>query len=179
MTLALVRHGRTAWNRERRMQGRSDLVLDGVGEEQAAAAGRILSGAVWARIVSSPLRRAVQSAEIIGAHLPGIRHERRSDLVERDYGQAEGRLVAEARENWPDEGYPGAESIDATRERGAGALRDLLRQGENTVVVAHGTVLRLAVEALTGSPCPRILNGEVILVEAGAMGELRARRLSG
>lgn len=179
MTLALVRHGRTPWNRERRMQGSADIALDGVGEEQAAAAGRLLAGAVWTRVVSSPLRRAVQSAEIIAAHLPGARLDRIAELAERHYGEAEGLPVAEVRERWPDEDYPGAESVEATRDRGVGVLRELLLEGENTIVVAHGTLLRVAIDGLTGASCPRILNGEVILLDADGAGGFQTRRLGG
>ncbi|WP_068492676.1 histidine phosphatase family protein [Pseudoclavibacter helvolus] len=68
MTLALVRHGRTAWNLERRLQGRSDIALDAHGELQAHAAGRLLARAQWGRVVTSPLTRAAQTASIIGSY---------------------------------------------------------------------------------------------------------------
>lgn len=176
MTLALVRHGRTTWNLERRMQGRSDIALDDVGRSQADAAGRVLSAAVWTRVVTSPLRRAAESADIIRTHLPGAGCDVEPDLVERDYGAAEGLAVSDVRQRWPDEDYPAAESLARTQERGIRVVRALHDAGGSTIVVAHGTLLRLTIEGLTGHRCPRILNGEVVLLEQ--VGDrFRARRL--
>ncbi len=177
MTLALVRHGRTAWNRQRRMQGRADIPLDAHGRAQAVAAGRLLASAVWGRVVTSPMRRATETARIIRAHLGETEWLVDPDLVERDYGRAEGMSVVEAAERWPDQDYPGAESIAHTALRGAAALSELLDAGRDAVVVAHGTLLRLAVDALTGGECTRILNGEIILLERDGAG-CRARRLT-
>ncbi|WP_110588097.1 histidine phosphatase family protein [Microbacterium suaedae] len=178
MSLALVRHGRTDWNRRRRMQGASDVPLDDHGREQAAAAGRVLALAVWDRIVSSPLTRAQESAEIVAAHL-GIEVSGTDvRLVERDYGEAEGLAVAEVQERWPDQAYPGSEPVAEVAARGVHALRELLDDGRNAVVVAHGTTLRLSIEALTGEACPRIHNGEIVMLEGDTRAP-RARRLTG
>lgn len=178
MTLALVRHGRTEWNRQRRMQGRADIPLDDHGRAQADAAGRLLASAVWDRVVTSPMERAMETARIIRSHLRGAEWMIDEDLVERDYGQAEGMAVADASERWPDQDYPGAESIAHVALRGAAALSELLDAGRDAVVVAHGTLLRVSVDALTGQQCPRILNGEIILLERDGAG-CRARRLTG
>ncbi|WP_158231536.1 histidine phosphatase family protein [Microbacterium sediminis] len=178
MTLALVRHGRTEWNRQRRMQGRADIPLDDHGRAQADAAGRLLASAVWERIVTSPLERAAETARIIRSHLGEAEWLIDEDLVERDYGRAEGMAVAEAAERWPDQDYPGAESLAHVALRGAAALSELLDAGRDAVVVAHGTLLRVSVDALTGQVCPRILNGEVILLDRDTTG-CHARRLTG
>ncbi|WP_105566180.1 histidine phosphatase family protein [Microbacterium halophytorum] len=164
MTLALVRHGRTEWNRARRMQGRSDIPLDAHGRAQADAAGRALSVAVWRRIVTSPLSRARETAAIIAGHIPGVGIEPEPALVERGYGEAEGVSVAEARERWPDDDFPGAESVADATARGVAAIRGLADAGPATIAVAHGTLIRLAVSALTGDDCPRLPNGQVVLL---------------
>src|SRR5690606_21892304 len=109
VTLALVRHGRTEWNRQRRMQGRADVPLDDHGRAQADAVGQLLSRAVWSVVVSSPLQRAAETARIIGARLGVVEPVTDPRLIERDYGVAEGLPVAEAHERWPDHGYPAAE----------------------------------------------------------------------
>lgn len=176
MTLALVRHGRTAWNRDRRMQGRSDVALDAVGREQARAAGQVLARARWGRLVSSPLVRARETADEIGAEL-GLSVALDDALIERDYGVAEGLPVNEVHERWPDGMYPDAEPIDAVAERAADALRALAREG-TAVVVAHGTLLRVGVAALTGTDCPRIANGQIVLID-GERGGFTARFLGG
>lgn len=179
MTLALVRHGRTDWNRERRLQGQSDITLDTIGEAQARAAGSVLATAVWARVVTSPLRRAVQSAEIIRRHLGSVEYHVDPRLVERNYGEADGLPVADAWERWPDQNYPGAEPLAAVSMRASQALYALEQEEGDTVVVAHGTLLRAGIEALTEQRCPRILNGEIVLLERGARQGFTARRLVG
>lgn len=237
MTLALVRHGRTAWNLERRLQGRSDIALDAHGELQAHAAGRLLARAQWGRVVTSPLTRAAQTASIIWSYLgspagaelnaPVGAHARspigsfsapdscsptasrsapdtgspiaspaasgiaspatsgtasptasgtashfgvigpllEPGLLERDFGEAEGMQVAEAAERWPASDYPGSETSAALGERAGAALTSLLAAPGTAVVVSHGVFLRAGIEAVTGVSCPRILNGQVVLLE--------------
>ncbi|KDA04710.1 phosphoglycerate mutase [Microbacterium sp. CH12i] len=172
MTVALVRHGRTAWNLARRMQGRADIPLDEHGRIEAHAAADLLARAAWDRIITSPLSRASETASVIGeklAHAEIITDER---LVERDYGAAEGISVGEVRERWPDADYPDAEPLADTIERARHVLGQIEQQEGNSVVVAHGTLLRVGIEALTGSACPRILNGQVVLLERNTGGLL-------
>ncbi len=70
MTLALVRHGRTDWNRDDLLQGSSDIPLDDTGRAQAHEAARALAGlGRWNAVVCSPLSRARETAEIIAAEL--------------------------------------------------------------------------------------------------------------
>lgn len=176
MTLALVRHGRTAWNHERRMQGRTDLPLDDEGRMQALGAGRLLARAQWRRIVSSPLERAHETAQIIG-QLAGLEVARDPALIERDYGIAEGLSVSEAHERWPEGDYPSSEPLGVLAERAGAALRARAEE-TGTIVVAHGTFLRIGIEALTGTTCPRIINGQVVLIERRAGEGYTARIVS-
>ncbi|QPS34376.1 2,3-bisphosphoglycerate-dependent phosphoglycerate mutase [Brevibacterium casei] len=178
MTLALVRHGRTRWNRDRRMQGRTDVPLDDCGRAQARAIGDALNRTErWSRIVASPLSRAAETAAIIaeriavGAHphgpprfAPAPAVDTDGRLVERDYGIAEGMSVAEANDRWPRGNFPGSEPESVVVERAVDALTDLARAPEHAVVVAHGTLIRVALAELTGAPCPRVLNGEALIL---------------
>ncbi|PPF42017.1 histidine phosphatase family protein [Pseudoclavibacter sp. AY1F1] len=163
--LALVRHGRTAWNLERRLQGRSDIALDAHGELQAHAAGRLLARAQWGRVVTSPLTRAAQTAAIIGSHFEMAAPVVEPGLIERDFGEAEGMQVAEAAERWPAGAYPGSETAAELGERAGSTLTALLAAPGTAVVVSHGVFLRAGIEAVTGVACPRILNGQVVLLE--------------
>lgn len=178
MTIALVRHGRTAWNLARRMQGRADIPLDAHGRAQAECAADLLARASWKRIVSSPLSRAAETASLIGQKLIDAELMIDERLIERDYGVAEGLPVSEARERWPDADYPKAEPLPETTERARRVLAHIEQLEGNSVVVAHGTLLRVGIEALTTGACPRILNGQVALLERDAAGELHARFLS-
>ncbi|WP_181062758.1 histidine phosphatase family protein [Pseudoclavibacter sp. RFBG4] len=165
MTLALVRHGRTAWNLERRLQGRSDIELDAHGELQADAAGRLLARAQWGSVITSPLTRAAQTAAILGSHLDVGEPVFEAGLLERDFGEAEGMSVAEAAERWPGGDFPGSETAEELAARSGAVLAALLASGGTAVVVSHGVFLRAGIEAVTGATCPRILNGQVVLLE--------------
>ena len=101
--LVLVRHGETDWNQERRLQGRTDNPLNGVGRAQARKAGRLLAAEPWDVVVSSPLLRAVQTAHLI-ADAAGLQPAGTiPELVERDYGSAEG-LAPERADRTADHG---------------------------------------------------------------------------
>lgn len=167
-TLALVRHGRTEWNRDGRLQGSSDVHLDDVGRGQARSAARLLAAGDWAAVVSSPLRRAHETATIIGEQLGIGASEVASELVERTYGQAEGLTRDAALQRWPDGMFPGLESIESVTARAITAFADLQRRhpGGRVVVVAHGALIRAALEKLSGGAVPRIVNGAVSTVRS-------------
>lgn len=173
-TIALVRHGETEWNRQHRWQGRQGVGLNETGRAQAAGAAPVLRGGDWSWMVSSPLERARQTAEIIAAGLePFTAADIDTDdgLVERAYGEAEGMASVEANRRWPDGVYPGMESDQEVRIRGAAALRRIAaaRTG-NGIVVAHGSLIRLTIDELCGRRTPRILNGSVSLLRVDADG---------
>jgi broad specificity phosphatase PhoE len=150
--LILVRHGETAWSKTGQHAGRTDVPLSEVG----VAAGRALAPALARRdlvaVFSSPLSRAMRTAELVG--LAGVTPD--PDLMEWDYGGYEGMTAAQIRETRPgwnlwrdgvipgDAGHPGeqveqvAERTDALLDR----IRPLLENGD-VAVVAHGHLLRV------------------------------------
>lgn len=160
--LALVRHGSTVHSADKRLSGRNDLPLDDNGQRQA----RALAGRSWAdvvAVVSSPLPRAVETAEAIAGPL-GLPVRTVDGLMEVDFGQWEGRTVAEVRETdpaafdaWrasPDTAPPGGESFAAVTRRVRRARDEILaaHRGPGTVVaVSHvtpiKTLVRLALDA--------------------------------
>lgn len=98
-TLALLRHGHTAWNRAGRIQGRSDIPLD---DEARAQLATLALPDTWAnaRLVSSPLRRAAETAELVAGRTP----ELASSLLEMNWGDWEGKRGADLIAI-PDSGY--------------------------------------------------------------------------
>ena len=86
----LIRHGRTSQNLEKRLQGRSDLPLDETGVEQARRLGEFFraQGVSFDRVLSSPLRRAVQTARLAAGE--GLPIETDARLIEMDYSPYEG-----------------------------------------------------------------------------------------
>jgi uncharacterized phosphatase len=145
--LYLVRHGETDWNRQRRIQGRTDIPLNDTGREQARLTGMLLTRRPIDRVVASPLGRARETAEIIARELGLGEPALRDALVERDYGAAEGLSYREIDARYP-EGtpVPGRESREEVAAR---IVPDLVRlaadhPGESIVVVSHGGAIRSA-----------------------------------
>jgi broad specificity phosphatase PhoE len=145
--LILCRHGRTATNAAARIQGRVDTPLDPVGRAQALA----LAAAVGPvdRVVSSPLVRAVQTAEAFG--VPVEIDER---WIELDYGDWDERLLGQVSpEEWArwraDPGWvpPGGESLAALGDRVREACVDLTAAAarHDIVVVSHVSPIKAAV----------------------------------
>ncbi|RFA17909.1 histidine phosphatase family protein [Subtercola boreus] len=160
-TFALVRHGETDWNAERRIQGRSDVPLNDTGRDQVRATAALLRAEEWDFVVSSPLSRARESAEILAAELglEVIGHV--PELVERHYGLAEGMQDGdELRALRIPGGFLEAETEEDVAARASVALRALVAEhpGARIIVVAHGTLIRLGLSALSGGPVETIRN---------------------
>ncbi|HET7139100.1 MAG TPA: histidine phosphatase family protein [Arthrobacter sp.] len=171
-TFALIRHGQTDWNAQRRLQGATDIPLNDVGRGQARDAVAVLSGYEWDAIVSSPLSRAAETATLIadGLGLGVTRHV--PDLTERSFGPAEGLQAGPALEalRIPG-GYRGAESEDAAAKRGLGALEALAEEfpGGRVLVVAHGTLLRVSLSRAIGRTLHSIDNAVLNLAHRHAV----------
>ncbi|GAA1055126.1 fructose 1,6-bisphosphatase [Agromyces luteolus] len=152
MHLALVRHGQTDWNLRGLMQGRTDIPLNDTGRAQAGQAARTLDPADWDVVVSSTLGRARETAAILaeGLGLPvGGEYE---DLVEQDFGDAEGTLVAQIDERWPGREFPGKEPEHEVGPRGIRALERIAvdHSDARVLAVAHGTLIRHVLAELSG-----------------------------
>ncbi|MFM2354081.1 MAG: hypothetical protein RLZZ608_1487 [Actinomycetota bacterium] len=162
---ALVRHGETDWNRERRIQGSTDIPLNDTGREQARATGALLASRRWTALVASPLTRASETARLIGAEVGLGEPELEPRIAERDYGQAEGLTGPEIDAMFPDGAdVPGREPREAVAERTVAALHDLAARhpGEAVIVVAHGGVIRSVLETVApGRHREPITNGSV------------------
>jgi uncharacterized phosphatase len=169
---AFIRHGQTDWNRDGLLQGSSDIPLNDTGRSQARDALMTLRSRPWDVVVSSPLLRARETAQIIADGLGIPLGPAYPGLVERDYGELEGTPSSDAIERWPDRGYPGAESLDAVASRGAAALALIADEypGGSVLTVCHGTIIRYTLARLAGRPVPGIDNGSVSMVRTGAFG---------
>ena len=149
----LMRHGETAWNREGRVMGRRPIELDEDGRAQVAASipfARLLKPEL---IVTSPLARARQSAEIIAAGIGGVPVAEDAQLSEVMYGRWEGMvyddLIEDAdyvnyREHPLDTPTPGGETIVQVQSRGVEAVRRAIgdNSGRRILFVSHGDIIR-------------------------------------
>lgn len=144
-TLALVRHGVTAWNYAARAQGHADIPLSPEGHHQAALVAQRLAKESWDAIYASDLSRAVQTAEAIGTALAlPVKTDPR--LRERYMGQAEGMTHWDRNDRWPGLHFtqvPEVEQDEALAERAAAAVQSLAEQhgGERLICVAHGAFI--------------------------------------
>jgi len=171
MNILLVRHGETAWNREGRYQGRTDVPLSPTGEAQVAALAARLAHLPIAIAVSSPLSRTRRTAEVIlGAR--ETRLELDEGLLEISHGAWEGQLSsdveaahAEMLDTWrtrPDRDVPagpGAETlgdVDARAWPVLARLADRLRADETALVAAHDAVNRVLLCHLLELPLTRV-----------------------
>jgi uncharacterized phosphatase len=171
-TFALVRHGQTDWNAQRRLQGSTDIPLNDVGRGQASDAVAILSGYEWDAIVSSPLSRAAETADLIAAGL-GLSVARRvPELTERSFGPAEGLQAGpELDALRTPGGFRGAESEDEAACRGLAALEALAEEfrGRRVLVVAHGTLIRVSLGRAIGRTLQSIDNAVLNLAHHHAV----------
>ena len=99
--ICLVRHGETAWNAERRLQGHLDIPLNEHGLAQAAATARSLGGERFDAAYCSDLTRARQTADAIASHL-GLSLCQNAQLRERHYGVFQGLTYDEAQNQHPE-----------------------------------------------------------------------------
>jgi len=143
----LVRHGETEWSRLGRHTGRTDLPLTETGREQARRLGARLAGASFGLVLSSPLSRAAETADLAGFR---DRMELDDDLQEWDYGEFEGRTTADIRAQLPGWsiwagpwlGGEHADDVGARADRIIAKLRAPTPAG-NIAVFAHGHFLRV------------------------------------
>jgi probable phosphoglycerate mutase len=163
----VLRHGRTAWNAERRFQGHRDPPLDDTGRAQAREVAAIMAAIQPGLLVSSDAARALQTAEIVGAatKLP-VHTEPR--LRERGLGHWEGLTVTELEERYPGEYSAWVAGIDVQRpdgetraevaERVLAAFTEL-PEVDTTVLVTHGAASHALCNALLGLGHERHLLG--------------------
>jgi broad specificity phosphatase PhoE len=145
LQLVLVRHGETEWSRDGRHTGNTDLPLTDKGVEQASAVRAQLEARVFARVLSSPLSRAIETARLAGL---GDRVETRDELREWDYGEYEGLTTATIHETRPGwvlwrDGCPGGESPQDVGERADRLLAELAHTDGDVAVFGHGHMLRV------------------------------------
>jgi broad specificity phosphatase PhoE len=163
----LIRHGETDWNKERRLQGHSDIPLNEFGRELAVETAKSLAGLPFDRAFSSPLKRAYETAQILlaGRNVPLETDER---LIEMGFGDCEGGAFDRPK---TDAEHPlhdffcrpqcfcprgGAESFQEVMARGQAFLRERIVPLEEScsriLIVAHGAFNRCLLSAVGPIP---------------------------
>lgn len=148
----MIRHGETDWNSTGRLQGCEDIELNDKGREQAHQLVTYLVRENWDVVVSSPLKRAYETARIIAVTLALSKIDIVEKLRERDYGEASGLLPDERRSRFPDGDIPGQEPFEHLRTRAMEGLNEIATAyaGKKIIVVAHGALNNAILYTLSG-----------------------------
>jgi broad specificity phosphatase PhoE len=141
----LARHGETAWSISGQHTGLTDLPLTENGERNARRLGDRLRGLIFAKVLTSPLQRALRTGELAG--FGGVA-EVVPDLVEWDYGQYEGRTTADILEERPDwdlfrDGCPEGESPQQVGARADRVVSQLRAVPGDVLIFSSGHFIRV------------------------------------
>jgi broad specificity phosphatase PhoE len=161
--IILIRHGQTAWNQQDRIRGQVDVPLDDSGLAQATAtAARIAAEWKPVALYSSPLCRAVQTAQTIADRV-GLEVHTMPGFNDMNFGQWQGLSPSEVRQRWPEMSqawltaphtviFPGGESLARVRQRGMSALNQVIEQhpDQDAVIVGHTVLNRVLLCAMLG-----------------------------
>ena len=161
LEIILVRHGETEWNIEEIFRGRIDIGLNETGVKQAELLAKYLSDITIDAVYSSPLRRALKTAEMIASHHK-LEVEIAPGLIDFDYGKWQGlphqevkhrykQLYAEWMENPHRIKMPDGENLNEVRERALAVVDEVVAKHEGTIVlVSHRVVNKVLICALLG-----------------------------
>lgn len=173
--LWILRHGETEWSVSGQHTGRTDLPLTEPGERQAAAVHDLMDDVRPVLVLSSPRRRATETARLAGLTVDEVTE----DLAEWDYGNFEGRTTDDIRTEEPDwtvwtHGCPGGESVQQVRDRADRLLTRVsthLAEGP-VVLVGHGHFSRALGARWIGMP---VSGGAHLLLGTAAPSVLSAQ----
>jgi len=157
LELVFIRHGQTEYNATRKVMGRRPIPLNEMGRGQAASVAKRLEGVELNAIFTSPMRRAVETSEIIAAGRNGMKVEPNEGLAELDYGDWIGldfdELINERAEEWnsyrkdpANMKFPGGKSVREESKR-IGAFMDEVVNGfekGRVALVSHADVIKVA-----------------------------------
>lgn len=153
--LILIRHGETAWNREKVFRGTHDVPLNEKGREQARLAARALAGSTIDAAYSSPLSRATETAALI-LEPHDMEAQSHDGLIDFDYGDWTGQADTRVSEKWPEEHarwhvephalrVPGGETLQEAFDRSFQAMEEIAgrHDGQTVALVAHRVINKL------------------------------------
>ena len=180
MNIYLLRHGETDWNQERRLQGHTDIPLNQNGKMQIDHVAEVLIDLCVNidLIISSPLSRAYESAEIVAERMSYEKDNIIIEplLIERCFGVGEGLTIVERKEKYPSGDYPEMESYEDLISRAHSAIDKIVRSSEdsgNVLVVAHGAILYAILTAITDGQI--VYGGEMVKLDQASLHLIKYR----
>lgn len=174
MQIYIVRHGETTWNKDKRLQGRTNIPLSPYGRKLAVKTGEALKNTTIDKIYSSPLDRAVETATLIRGErdIPLQKDER---IIELNFGEYEGRTVTELNEDknsdfkyffgQPELYKPGerGESLEELCTRAKDFMRNEIEPNEKSwervMIVAHGAMNKAIMTYVKGHGLDQFWSG--------------------
>jgi broad specificity phosphatase PhoE len=156
--LGLFRHGQTDWNINFLLQGVTDIPMNQTGIEQVKLAAQAIKAEDWDVVLTSPLSRAKQTAEIIASQngFPEIIVEEL--LIERSFGEAEGLSHEQWRAKYSNlDHIPGGESRSQLAERSKRLLGTISQElaGKRVLAISHGALIRTLISIASSNKLPR------------------------
>lgn len=156
--LGLFRHGQTDWNINFLLQGVTDIPMNKTGIEQVELAARAIKAEDWDVILTSPLTRAKQSAEIIARRNGFSKIIEQDLLIERSFGEAEGLSHQQWRAKYSNlDEIPGGESRTQVVERSFLLLETISKElaGKRVLAISHGALIRSLISIASNDELPR------------------------
>lgn len=151
----LIRHGQTGWNKQERFRGWVDIDLDETGRRQAQAAARRVSPWGVSAIYSSPLKRALATAQAL-ADIAGLGVNAIDGITDMHFGVWQGMSITEVKDSYPDQfdqwcnrpdalEIPDGETLEDVRIRSVAAIEELAtsHEGQTIAVFTHRVVCKV------------------------------------
>ena len=156
--LGLLRHGQTDWNINFLLQGVTDIPMNQTGIEQVKLAAKAIRAEDWDVVLTSPLSRARQTAEIIASQHGYNEIIEQELLIERSFGEAEGLSHEQWRAKYSNlDVIPGGESRTQLAERSRLLLETVSQElaGKRVLAISHGALIRALIAIASNNELPR------------------------
>lgn len=156
--LGLLRHGQTDWNINFLLQGVTDIPMNQTGIEQVKLAAQAIRAEDWDVVLTSPLSRARQTAEIIASQHGYTEIIEQELLIERSFGEAEGLSHEQWRAKYSNlDVIPGGESRTQLAERSMLLLETISQElaGKRVLAISHGALIRALIAIASNNELPR------------------------
>ena len=154
----LLRHGQTDWNINFLLQGVTDIPMNQTGLEQVKLAAQAIQAKDWDVVLTSPLSRARQTAEIIATHVGFSEVIEQELLIERSFGEAEGLSHEQWRAKYSNlDEIPGGESRQQLTARSQLLLDYVATEfkGKRVLAISHGALIRGLLAIASNNELPR------------------------
>ena len=152
MYIYVIRHGETEWNQLGKVQGRTDVLLNSEGRNQAKKISLLFKGCSFDSLITSPLSRAIETGILLTTHAHVEKILQDDKIIEKSYGITEGWKGTERYRIYPHGHAPGEESYKIVRKRMREAIESYARTyTKDVLVVSHGSAIAAMIKELEPS----------------------------